>query len=145
MKSKEEFLNYKNLAVIKRYMKDYGANEEEATSIWLELMKYLYIAAYCDYNKLNVELPFLYQVNTKIDEMWHRFLLFTKDYREFCDYYCDTFIDHAPEDSMDNSRSINNPDHYQKIKENLKIYFRLIYEIWGIETFENWMVKRIYK
>jgi hypothetical protein len=145
MKSKEEFLLYKNPAVVERYMKECNANEEEANLIWLELIKYLYIAAYCNHNKIAIELPFFDQVNNKIDEMWHRFLLFTKDYREFCNCYCGVFLDHVPESDLDDSRSLKNPDYYQKTKENLKNYLRLVYEIWGMETFENWVIKKIYK
>jgi hypothetical protein len=145
MKSKSEFLRYKNAAVLRRYMKDYGASKKEANLIWLELMKYLYLASYCNNHKIMVGLPFFDQVNNKIDQMWHSFLLFTKDYREFCNCYCGIFLDHAPSDHTDKSKSLKNPDHYNKTKENLKNYLGLVYKIWGKETLEKWFVHKIYK
>ncbi|HEY9405378.1 MAG TPA: hypothetical protein VIQ24_22195 [Pyrinomonadaceae bacterium] len=31
-----------------------------------------------------------------IDRMWHTFLLFTKDYKTFCEVYLGMFINHEP-------------------------------------------------
>ncbi len=145
MKSKEEFLLYKNPAILRRYVKDCGVSYKEADSIWVELMKYLYLASYCIHTKANSGLMFFGQVNNKIDEMWHKFLLFTKDYREFCDCYCGVFIDHIPNTNSDESELLRNPGHYQKFKENLKEYLKLVHEIWGEETFKKWFVSKDYK
>ncbi len=145
MKSKEEFLLYKNPSVIRRYIKDCKSSQEEADIVWLELMKYMYLAAYCNHGKIFIELPFFSHVNDKIDEMWHRFLLFTVDYREFCNQYCGIFLDHVPEDDINEFQFPKDYSGQQINKENLKDYLRLIYQIWGKETLENWIINKIYK
>jgi hypothetical protein len=33
-----------------------------------------------------------------VDQAWHEFILFTKEYARFCKEYCDRFIHHQPAD-----------------------------------------------
>lgn len=32
----------------------------------------------------------------EIDQMWHTFLLFTRDYRDFCEQWLGRFVEHEP-------------------------------------------------
>lgn len=38
--------------------------------------------------------------NKAVDEVWHTFLLYTKEYADFCKQLCGYFIHHCPENSV---------------------------------------------
>jgi len=63
-----------------------------------------------------------------IDAMWHTFLLFTKDYRQFCDAYLGRFIEHEPfEDAA--------PWAYERTRERAaSLVGPLDQELWPVEA-----------
>jgi hypothetical protein len=44
---------------------------------------------------LYVDEPFS-MVNKQIDSLWHQFILFTREYQDFCNRYFGKFIHHSP-------------------------------------------------
>lgn len=38
--------------------------------------------------------------NKKVDDLWHTYLLYTREYREFCNKCFNRFIDHIPDNSI---------------------------------------------
>lgn len=60
---------------------------EEACEDWTELQKFLIICA-----ESNDSLA----PSTRIDRIWHEFILHTPDYREYCSSRLGAFIDHLP-------------------------------------------------
>ena len=85
-------LEYQNAGVITRYMKDNNVSYEVAEQIFMEMVKFLYIAGT---NRGQSFTP-----SKQIDEMWHTFILFTKEYAEFYQEYFGFFIHHTPNDSI---------------------------------------------
>lgn len=83
-----EILSYQNEAILNRYMRDFGGSKESASECFLALKQYLVI---CGISSTATK-----QSSDSVDQMWHTFILFTKDYRDFCDSYIGRFIDHDP-------------------------------------------------
>jgi hypothetical protein len=67
----------------------------------------------------------------EIDDMWHTFLLFTKDYMSFCKDYFDEYIHHIPNTEEESMKE-------DQFKDNLTRYLSFIYDTLGEETVINW-------
>jgi hypothetical protein len=84
-----DILSYKNENVISRFLDMFTVTEEEADDIFCETKKFIYL---CSMDKD----AFISEDMLIIDEMWHNFILFTPDYKHFCDTYFNRFIHHVP-------------------------------------------------
>lgn len=97
---KMEFaLGYRHENTIARFKKDHPQWADQAEAVWKETMKFLYLAS----TKVNLGASgsntMAHQASVpskKVDEMWHGFVLHTKDYFPFCDALAGAYIHHAP-------------------------------------------------
>lgn len=64
------------------------AHPDSYELLFRELKRFLYLAA-------NSPCP-LPMLHSEIDDLWHQFILFTKQYREFCAQFFGRYIDHSP-------------------------------------------------
>jgi hypothetical protein len=83
----EDVLHYSNIRVIERHLQDCGVSRTDAELRFEGLKQFMLVAAM---------LPGRKVTSPDIDAMWHTFLLFTKDYRQFCTDYLGMFIEHEP-------------------------------------------------
>lgn len=84
-----------------RYMKERCKIEEEYEKVQLALKDWFSIFAFCT-RKEFYDFP-----SKEVDELWHMFILFTADYREFCNKYLGQFLDHVPLDNSNSARYNN--------------------------------------
>lgn len=82
-----DVMEYENRDVVARIQHDLGVSCEKAESIFEDVKRFLFLSAQ---NQTKDMIP-----SPTIDEGWHAFILFTQDYREFCEKYFGTFIDHT--------------------------------------------------
>lgn len=75
--------------VTARYVKDNNVSLESAEETLLELKRWFTLCA------LHPEKT--YATGGQVDDMWHTFILFTKDYARFCQDIAGAFIHHSPE------------------------------------------------
>lgn len=104
-----------------------------------ELLKYIWLG--CKHqsdiktNPNNLSFCFnctVHQEMSDIDDMWHTFLLFTRDYQSFCrDYLGNIFFHHEPALSKDNTSK-------DKYELELTRYLTYIYDHLGEETVKTW-------
>ncbi len=85
----QKAMDYPIPEIIKRYKKDYGVSDETAKMHEKELKRYLILAAE-NYPK-GVDM-----FSPQVDDLWHTFLLFTKDYKKYCEEVLGQFIHHVP-------------------------------------------------
>lgn len=85
-------LEYKNNAVTQRISEKLELNKEQAVKLFEDCSKFLWLSE-------TEEKPIA--PSPKIDEAWHIFLLFTRDYQEFCQTYFGHFKHHRPLRSED--------------------------------------------
>jgi hypothetical protein len=136
----KQLLNYKNKKVISRYRDEYHTSTTLAKSVFMELLKYFWLCRKHASDKFhfpkNDSLNFTCVIHNEmedIDNMWHTFLLFTRDYHEFCnDYLNGIFFHHDPLPIKQRSVSKKN---YEK---ELNKYLSYIYENLGEETLVKW-------
>lgn len=75
--------------VLKRYQKDYEVSEKVAREHEKELKRFLIICAENHPNSTDM-------FSQEIDNLWHTFLLFTKDYAQYCNENFGHFVHHVP-------------------------------------------------
>jgi hypothetical protein len=86
--------------ITQRYSRDHGIPIKVARTHEQEIKRFLILCA------LNTDMP--YAMRGPMDNIWHTFLMFTKDYMSFCEGLAGGFIHHVPadvdEDSPDESK-----------------------------------------
>ena len=86
----QKVMDYQMPNIIARYRKDYKASEEDAKVHERELKRYLILAGDAD------DGDSLGMMSSEVDNLWHTFLLFTKEYQAFCNDMFGKFIHHCP-------------------------------------------------
>lgn len=132
----EDVLQYKNEAVLKLYRQNYPDNELSAEDAFTETLKYLWLTQHHKkhYTK-DSDLPpncIMLRSMQEIDEMWHEFILFTKDYMDFCERYFGCYIHHLP-NVFDNA-----PISAAEADAEVKQLLPYIYDQLGSDTMQVW-------
>ncbi len=68
-------------------------SKEEYQRVFTEFKKYVALAKF--YPGLRLAMP-----SRKVDEVWHQFILFTKQYQEFCNNFLGSYLHHIPKTSF---------------------------------------------
>lgn len=133
-----DLLKYKNTWILDRYKKDYPNNQLSAEEALTELLKYFWIS-----NKHKLERTnnpneeflkfdcYVHPEMKQIDDMWHTFLLFTREYAEFCHQYFSVFLHHQP-------RVDNEKPNLDSFELEFTRYLSYIYDHLGAETVYKW-------
>lgn len=137
LEKKEDLYDYKFPELLKqRYMKERNRTEDEFYLVQLALKDWFSIFANNTNRNQFYDFP-----SKEVDELWHLFIIFTKDYREFCQKYLGQFLDHVPlEQNNSNSRNDlrNLMETFEKVRDkNDALLFR-IDEKFGINNKFNY-------
>ena len=83
----DAILAYDHPELIRRLEEKLGLSEERARELFEDVKKFLFICGTCDPPNAPPR---------RIDNGWHEFILFTKDYSSFCHRFFGRFIHHTP-------------------------------------------------
>jgi len=75
--------------IVRRYAKDHDVPSDVAKEIEVELKRYFILTA------LNPSYD--YGMAGSVDDLWHTFILFTKEYKSFCETHIGRFLHHYPD------------------------------------------------
>lgn len=101
--------SYQNPSLIERYSNKENVNTENAKLHFTALKKFL---------KLSSDTSRPCFPSKDIDEIWHNFILFTKDYQFFCNNYLNKFIHHIPFSNQNDRVKHFEPGYFCYIKDN---------------------------
>lgn len=90
--------------VLARYCKEEGLSMEIAQDHRHEMLRFL---ALCGTATQHGKF---YGMTGAVDELWHTFVIFTREYAAFCDAVAGRFLHHVPE--VEGQMSSNTFDHY---------------------------------
>ena len=134
----KQILAYENEHIIERYAKDYADNYLSPQQAYTEMLKFLWLGdklkSERKKNPENKQLPNMMPIHhemKEIDDMWHTFILFTKNYADFCEHYFDYFIHHAPNTSKEKPTE-------EEYRQELERYLIYVYDNLGEETVRLW-------
>ena len=133
-------LSYENEAVIDRYERDFPQNHLSGKKALQEFLKYVWICfQHADDLKTHPHeeaLQFkcvMHQEMKEIDQFWHTFLLFTRDYQSFCtDFLAGRFFHHEP---INWKETVIDESVYEL---ELTRYLNYLYDQLGAETVSVW-------
>lgn len=83
----ERVLAYEHSELVARLQRKMGLGPEEARELFRDNLRYLWLCA-----TLRKRLA----PSESIDECWHNFLLYTRDYAAFCNRFFGRFLHHSP-------------------------------------------------
>ena len=143
--SLNEIIQYQNPLVIKRFKRNFPQYRDQAENIFKDMLKYLWLCRKYEHDIAhdpdNPSMNFncvMHKEMVIIDEMWHSFILITKDYADFCHHYFGGFLHHIPEvgdRDEDIERSSSEMDLFEK---QLELFLSYVYDHLGEETLKSW-------
>lgn len=137
--SLDELLDYKNERLIRAYQQNHPDNRLSAEQALQEILKYLWLVRKHQLDKqqqpnnetLQFRLAMLFSMR-EIDDMWHEFILYTKDYTAFCQHYFGDYLHHQPD------IFINAPIDREESDNELQRMLPYIHAHFGDETLKRW-------
>ena len=127
-----KILNYPIPNILKRCQKDFGYSDYEIALLEKELKRYLVISVIEKNNSNSVGM-----YSKDVDNLWHTFILFTKDYFKFCKSCTGNYIHHVPETEDPNQKS---EEELVKVRENFKSFAIMYEEIFKEELHPIWFL-----
>jgi hypothetical protein len=89
-------LSYRHEGVVNRFARLHGVSRERSEVLFVETMKWLWLARRAREAAPPGLVLSIHPEIRGIDEMWHVFLLFTRDYTALCDADLGGFVHHDP-------------------------------------------------
>ncbi|ACA88068.1 hypothetical protein [Shewanella woodyi] len=140
--SLEAVLAYQNTDVTDRFIKLYGVKESEAVEIFEDVKRWLWMAS--ETQKSVNKAVVIDSALVVLDEMWHNFMLFTRDYGQFCKEYFGGYIHHSPmtadEIAMAESelKGLSVAERKTALMEKKRWQYEFIYDQLGEQVFMRW-------
>ena len=135
----KDVLSYKNPTVIQRFKNNYPNEAIHAEYLFTEMLRYLWLCEKHASDSINNPddpalhfIPVMHEEMRNIDNMWHEFILITRDYHDFCHHYFDCFLHHEP--NMRESLAYSET----QFVESLNLFLNYVYEVLGEEVLINW-------
>lgn len=142
----DEVLAYSNEDVIYKFLEYWDVSFEEASDYFQEMKKWLWLSAdsiaHESEGEQRRELGITFSM-TLLDEMWHTFILFTMEYRQFCKQYFGFYLNHAPTTKAQKDQAKIDFENdaeamIAKAEAENAIQFSYIYDKLGAETLSKW-------
>jgi hypothetical protein len=141
-----EVLAYRNQDIIDKFQENWDVTEDFAAELFEETKKWLWLSADSIYRESIGETvpPLAIGFSmTLLDEMWHTFILFTKDYQAFCKQYFGFYINHAPTTKREKEAVMAeyqaDPEAYEaKLEQEISAQYSYIYDRLGGDTLSKW-------
>ena len=120
-------LSYENPDIVTKFCDEHSLDIVLGREYFQEVKKFLYLCA----NTSDRLAP-----SAELDKIWHTFILFTKEYRMYCEKFLGKFIDHVPEIRKESSESKENClqntiSHYENV------FGKLNNQVWQIPFFNS--------
>lgn len=136
---------YRNQDVVDRFVVEYDVSPCEGNLIFEETLKWVWLCAQARSDRdSGIDVPTLVMDRylQVLDEMWHHFILFTKDYSDFCELHFGFVVHHFPTPvrvkALRRQSLQNDPAVVRSTLEHRRRQFRYIYDKLGPSTLELW-------
>lgn len=134
-----EILGYNNQPILNRFKKEYPEKSDRAEDIFNDLLRFFWgtkkhlIDRGEDPNSEELKFFFIMDNDMReIDQMWHIFLLYTRDYNDFCTKYFGEFLHHQPD-----LVPLFEKQGFE-FKTNLERFLKYSYDLFGEDVIRRW-------
>jgi hypothetical protein len=134
-------LGYKNPEVVSKFRSQFSVSEEHALELFQDMKRWLWLCA-CSAAVPRAPAMRVFDPIVMMDEMWHTFILFTKDYEKFCLRFFGYYIHHAPSAPMEKHARTARPGNAKaaqaRERASLKRMYSFMYDCLGQEVLTRW-------
>jgi len=132
-------LAYSNPEILYKFMERWSVTEAAAAELFTETKRLLWVKHVSE----SRGAPFGIDPALRIlDEMWHTFVLFTREYAAYCDRVYGEFLHHAPTTRAERDHARRNLEaSVQAERERSLRQWRLVTEVAGEATLLRWYVE----
>lgn len=132
-------LAYQNDEIVASFRRTYGVSLEEARQLFEEVKKWLWL---CGTRPRSMRLT-VFGPMRLLDEMWHTFILFTREYSEYCQTHYGFYIHHAPTTNAESDQyrqraAANAEATHAQLREERKQMMLLVHDELGETTLRRW-------
>jgi len=132
-----DLLLYRHEGVIRRFARLHGVSWQRAEALFVETLKWLWLARQAREEAVPGLVLSIHPEIGGIDEMWHVFLLFTRDYAAFCEKYLGGFVHHDP--APDGPRETVDTDAFSA---ELGALYGFVHDELGEATLRAWFEEK---
>lgn len=139
-----EVLAYQHPAVVRRFQKEHPERAHAAEQIFSDLLRFFWSSKKHYNDQLerpdDERLKFVFIMDEEmreIDQMWHVFLLYTKDYMDFCQKYFGEYLHHLPDIVPTFERGSFD------FEANLVKFLEYVYDELGEDVIVRWFPKSV--
>jgi hypothetical protein len=136
--SLEEAVAESDERIVRKFLESYDLPPDEARDLLVETKKWLWLFAKSQEDAAAGGAPPTLVVDEPLrllDEMWHTFILFTREYTDYCQKHFGRYIHHAPalqEDGMAGEADRSGA------ADRLRARYEYVYDTLGEETVLKW-------
>jgi len=126
-----QVMQYEMPDIIKRCQKDFGYTDDDMLMLERELKRYLILCALKENSEITINM-----YSADVDNLWHSFILFTKEYASFCDANGHHFIHHSPRvnDTLTDEELLEARKDFRSFVEKYeKLFNEEIHPIWLLD------------
>lgn len=127
-------LAHDNAAVRRKFRSLYSLSEEESRAVFSEMLKWLWLCCSKEHARDEVVRTMrqfvIHESMVILDEMWHVFILHTREYEAFCMEHFGRFIHHSP----------GTPGFSPFSEQDVRLQLGYIAEVLGEDTLRTWYV-----
>lgn len=134
-----DILKYEHAGAVNRFKREHPQKAERAETIFKDLMRFFWGTKKHEEDRRispsdkNLDFVFIMdQEMREIDQMWHVFLLYTRDYAAFCQKYFGQFLHHQPDLVPVFERQ------GFEFEANLERFLSYCYDVFGEVTVRRW-------
>lgn len=110
-------LEYRNADVVDKFLTTFAMPRAEAELLFEDVLRWMWLTTKA--RAANTRL-FIDPKWRLFDEMWHTFVLFTKDYADFCEKYLGHFCHHEP------TRKATHAENARRAREEPEVYVQAL-------------------
>ena len=146
----ERVLAYQNEAILNRFIIDHDATPEVAQLAFDDLKRWLWLCAEARRETmagLDVPPMTIFEGQVDVDDMWHTFLLFTRDYAEFCFNHFGFYLHHVPTtereklDYMTSADEVERGAAVDRKQKRLRANAAYVFEKLGEDVARRWFLE----
>ena len=147
VKSLNETLAFDAPEIVLRFQRESGASREESEILFRECKRWLWACAKRQEDEHSGKtVPSQLVISPelgRLDEMWHCFLVFTREYHEFCETRLGHFIHHIPLTSKETAEfdeiRLEDPERAIDMRrEQLRPQLEYLYDLLGPDVLAEW-------
>jgi hypothetical protein len=145
IRSLSKIVRFSHSGALHRFSSDYAVSLKESRTIFEDLMRFLWLTSQAGELGKKIKLANRPRIGIKrslaiVDEMWHVFLLFTKDYEDFSRQHFNTFFDHNPGYTVTELKKMKVYPYSLKTDPEWELQKQITRAVYGNKVYRRWYV-----